>query len=107
MHQLADVTDHDFQARVLESEQPVLVEFWAPWCAPCRTMLPLLEELDRERDDLRVVKLNTDDHQVIAARYGVISAPTLILFKHGAEADRINGATPKRALLARLEPHLG
>ena len=103
---LPDVTDGNFQSEVLEAEQPVLVDFWAPWCGPCRVVHPILEEIDVEREDLRVVSLNVDDNQQTAARFDVLSIPTLILFKAGAEAKRVVGAMPKRRLEAELEPVL-
>jgi thioredoxin 1 len=103
---LPEVTDNNFQAEVLESEQPVLVDFWAPWCGPCRIIAPHLEELDSERDDLRVVKLNVDDNPQTAATYQVMSIPTLLLFKDGQVAHQIIGALPKSRLVQELEPAL-
>jgi len=100
------VTDNNFQAEVLESETAVLVDFWAPWCGPCRVIAPHLEELDEERSDLNVVKLNTDENPQIAAQYQVMAIPTLILFKAGSEAHRIQGAMPKKRLEQELEPVL-
>ena len=103
---LPDVTDGNFQSEVLEAEQPVLVDFWAPWCGPCRVVHPILEEIAAEREDLRIVSINTDENQQTAARFDVLSIPTLILFKAGAEAKRVVGAMPKRRLEAELEPVL-
>ena len=103
---LPDVTDATFQSEVLDSESSVLVDFWAPWCGPCRVIHPILGEMDTEREDLRVVSLNVDENQQTAARYEVLSIPTLILFRGGQEAKRVIGAMPKRRLEAELEPAL-
>ena len=103
---LPDVTDATFQAEVLDADLPILVDFWAPWCGPCRVVHPVLEEMDAERDDLRIVSLNVDENQQTAANYEVLSIPTLILFKDGAVAKKVIGAMPKRRLEAELEPAL-
>jgi thioredoxin len=103
---LTEVTDNNFQAEVLESETPVLVDFWAPWCGPCRIIAPSLEELNDEVDNLRVVKLNVDENQQTAAQYDVMSIPTLIVFKNGQPAKKIIGAMPKKRLEQELAPAL-
>ncbi len=103
---ITDVTDSNFQAEVLESSEPVLVDFWAEWCGPCRVIAPILEEIAEERDDVRIVKLNVDDNQATAARYDVLSIPTLIVFRNGEVAHQIIGALPKRRLEQELEPVL-
>jgi thioredoxin 1 len=103
---LNDVTDASFQVDVLEADGPVLVDFWAPWCGPCRVVAPVLEEIAAERPDLTIVKLNVDENQATAANFEVLSIPTLILFKHGQVAKKVIGAYPKRKLEAELEPEL-
>ena len=103
---LQDVSDANFQAEVIESDAPVLVDFWAPWCGPCRVVAPVLEEIASERPDLRIVKLNVDDNQQTAAQFDVLSIPTMILFKNGQVAKKIVGAYPKRKLEAEIEPAL-
>jgi thioredoxin 1 len=103
---LTDVTDSSFQAEVIESEKPVLVDFWAAWCGPCRVVAPVLEEIASERDDLRIVKLDVDQNQQTAANYDVLSIPTMILFKNGQVAKKIIGAYPKKRLEAELESEL-
>ncbi|HEX6020539.1 MAG TPA: thioredoxin [Solirubrobacter sp.] len=103
---IIDVTDASFQAEVLESDTPILVDFWAPWCGPCRMVSPILEEIASEREDVRVVKLNTDDNQQTAVQYQVLAIPTMILFRNGQEVKRIQGAMPKKRIEAELEPAL-
>ncbi|MDW5593374.1 thioredoxin [Conexibacter stalactiti] len=104
---ITEVNDNNFQAEVIESDVPVLVDFWAPWCGPCRMVAPVLEEIAGERGDaLKIVKLNVDDNQQTAMSYEVLSIPTLILFKNGAIAKKVVGAYPKRKLEAELEPAL-
>jgi thioredoxin 1 len=103
---LPEVTDTNFQAEVIESESPVLVDFWAPWCGPCRVVAPVLEEIATERPELRIVKLNVDENQQTAANYQVLSIPTMILFKAGQPVKTVIGAYPKKKLEQELEPAL-
>jgi thioredoxin len=99
---LPALTAGDFAGAVLESDRPVLVDFTAAWCGPCRVMTPILEDLAAERDDLRVVQVDVDAQPEVAARYGVLSMPTLMLFRHGAPALTLVGARPRRRLEREL-----
>jgi len=102
------VTDPTFETEVLKSDQPVLVDFWATWCGPCRMVSPILEEIASEQSaKLRVVKLDVDANPITAGRFGVRSIPTMILFKNGRETQRVVGYMPKEKLLQQLNPHLG
>jgi thioredoxin 1 len=103
---IIEVTDNNFAAEVLEASQAVLVDFWAPWCGPCRIVAPHLEELNAEREDLRVVKLNVDENPGTAAKYGIMSIPTMILFVNGQVAKQVVGALPKARLQQEIEPAL-
>ncbi len=100
---IIEVTDDSFQAEVMESETPILVDFWAPWCGPCRAIAPLLEEIAEGRDDVRIVKLNVDENTTTAAEYNILSIPTLILFNNGAEAKRLRPTRNKGQLERQLE----
>jgi len=101
------VSQADFQAKVLDAAGPVLVDFWAEWCGPCRTIAPTLEEIAQEKaGTLSVAKVNVDENQDLSGQHGVFSIPTLILFKDGKEVERLVGALPKARLLEKLEPYL-
>jgi len=101
------VTDTDFQAEVLDSSQPVLVDFWAEWCVPCHMVSPVVEEIARDYSEkLKAAKLNVDDNPQTARQYGVMSIPTLIVFKDGQEKARVVGARGKEAILREIEPHV-
>lgn len=103
---LPEITDSNFQAEVVEHETPTLVDFWAPWCGPCRLVSPVLEQIDGEREDMRVVKLNVDENQQTAAQFGVMSIPTMILFKNGRAIHQIIGALPKQRIESQLDDAL-
>src|SRR5436853_5319179 len=103
-----NVTDATFAEEVLGSSKPVVVDFWATWCGPCRMVAPILEEIANEQSSkLRVAKLDVDANPITAGRFGVRSIPTMILFKNGREAQRLVGYMPKERLLQMLNPHLG
>ncbi|GIU98878.1 MAG: thioredoxin [Actinomycetota bacterium] len=108
MAMIGDVSETDFEERVLKSPTPVLVDFWAEWCVPCHMVAPVVEEIAREKGDaLAVAKLNIDENPGLTQRYGVMSIPTLMLFVNGEEKARVIGARGKDALLREIEPHLG
>lgn len=101
------VTDETFKEKVLNSEKPTLVDFWAIWCGPCRMVAPVVDEIARENEGkLNVVKLDVDENQGTSMTYGVMSIPTLILFKDGKIAERIVGYKPKAELMKKLAQHL-
>ena len=104
---ISRVTDASFDQDVLKSKVPVLVDFWAEWCGPCRMIAPILEQIaDEQAGKIRIAKLNVDDNPDAARRYEVMSIPTLIVFKGGEPVERIVGYMPKARLLQRLTPHL-
>ena len=101
------VTEQTFQAEVLGADRAVLVDFWAEWCVPCHMVSPVVEEIARDHaETMKAVKLNVDDNPETARRYGVMSIPTLIVFRAGEERARLIGARGKDAILREIEPHL-
>lgn len=104
---VAATTDSTFKQDVLDSEIPVLVDFWAPWCGPCRMVGPVVEEIAEQFDGkIKVVKLNTDDNPQVASQYGIRSIPTLMIFKDGQRVDMVVGAVPKTTLANTIEKFL-
>lgn len=102
------VSEADFQSKVIHADKPVLVDFWAEWCGPCRAISPMLEEIAAELGDkLAIAKINVDDNNDLAAQYGIRSIPTLMLFKNGEHVDTVIGLASRSQLMQFLEPHLG
>jgi thioredoxin 1 len=103
-----EITDANFEEEVIRSDRPVLIDFWAPWCGPCKMVAPIVEEISHDYDGkLKVGKVNTDDNQQISAKYGIMSIPTLMIFKDGEVVERIIGAQPKDALTPKIDAVIG
>ena len=102
-----NINDDEFESEVINSDKPVLVDFWAEWCGPCHMIAPYVKEIANEQEEvLKVAKLDIDENPVTPGRYGIMSIPTLMLFKNGEVVARITGAMPKDRLLAQILPHL-
>lgn len=107
MSQLVQLSDESFKKEVLESDLPVLVDFWAEWCGPCKLIAPIVEEIAQEyKERLKVAKLNVDENSKTATQFGIRGIPTLLLFKDGLALEQIIGAVPKNHITAKLDSHL-
>ena len=98
-----NLTLENFEAEVIKSDKPVLVDFWAPWCGPCRMLSPVVDEIAEETTDIKVGKVNVDEQEELAMRFGIMSIPTLIVFKNGEIAKKTMGVQPKAAILGLFE----
>ena len=97
------INKNNFQEEILNSDKPVLLDFWAPWCGPCRMVLPVVEQIAEERDDIKVGKINVDEEIELASQFGIMSIPTLLVIKDGQVVNKAMGARPKDAILALLD----
>ena len=97
-----NINKNNFQNEILNSEKPVLLDFWAPWCAPCRMVVPIIEEIAGERPDIKVGKINVDEQPELASKFGIMSIPTLVVMKNGKIVQQVSGARPKKAILEML-----
>ena len=102
-----EVTDATFESEVINSDKPVLVDFWAPWCGPCKMVGPVLEEIAGENAGVKIAKVNVDENQQYAGQLGVFNIPTMIMYKNGEPVDKLVGAMPKQQILDRITPHVG
>ena len=101
-----EITDDTFEEEVVKSDRPVIVDFWAPWCGPCRAVGHVLDQLSGERADLKVVKINIDDNQDQALKHGVLVLPTVVLYKNGEPVGKLQGSVPPTALARLLNEHV-
>ncbi|HOA35232.1 MAG TPA: thioredoxin [Bacillota bacterium] len=107
MSEIVAISEAEFEDRVLKEQLPVLVDFWAPWCGPCRMLAPVLDELAAEYDgQLKILKVNVDENPGLAERFGIMSIPTMLLFKEGEVVESLTGAISREALAGRINPHL-
>ena len=97
-----NINKNNFQNEVMNADKPVLLDFWAPWCAPCRMVVPIIEEIANEREDIKVGKINVDEQPELASEFGVMSIPTLVVVKNGKVVQQVSGARPKEAILTMI-----
>ena len=98
-----NINKNNYQEEVLNSDKPVLLDFWAPWCGPCRMVVPIIEQIAEERSDIKVGKINVDEESELASQFGIMSIPTLVVMKNGNVVNQALGARPKEAILALLD----
>ena len=97
-----NINENNFHSEVINSDKKVLLDFWAPWCGPCRMVVPIVEEIAEERSDIKVAKINIDENPELASRFGIMSIPTLMVMEHGQVVKKALGARPKHAILGML-----
>ena len=97
-----NINNNNFLSEVMNSDRKVLLDFWAPWCAPCRMVVPMVEEIAKERPDIKVAKINVDENPELASQFGIMSIPTLVVMENGKIVNQATGARPKNAILAML-----